>query len=351
MKKALIIIGSLLLLIAGGIAGAFFLLRNSGEKHLKESMQGPPPELAAAGELPVEEVTEKEQAVWQEGWIKHNGRIYAYNEDILTFLIMGIDRKGEVKEVKEGTNGGQADALFLLVFDPHKRATTVIGINRNLMTDIEIYDGNGKYVETRTAQIAVQHGFGNGVEKSCEYQVEAVKRVLYDLPIGRYAAINMSAVSVINDLAGGVDVTVNEDLTKADKALKKGETVHLTGKQAFRYVQWRDREEFGSADLRLERQKQYLKALIGKLRKAVKEDPSIIAKLYQTIRNEMTTDLTMDELMYLTPEVADYSFGSESFRMIPGKTVMGEKYEEFYPDKMALFELILDVFYEEVETD
>jgi hypothetical protein len=32
-----------------------------------------------------------------------------------------------------------------------------------------------------------------------------------------------------------------------------------------------------------------------------------------------------------------------------GETVMGEEFEEFYPDEDALYEMILDVFYEKVE--
>lgn len=34
---------------------------------------------------------------------------------------------------------------------------------------------------------------------------------------------------------------------------------------------------------------------------------------------------------------------------VEGETVMGEEFEEFYPDEDALYELILDVFYERVE--
>ena len=42
-----------------------------------------------------------------------NGRIYEYNDDIMTFLIMGIDKNGEVQNNRDATDGGQADALFL----------------------------------------------------------------------------------------------------------------------------------------------------------------------------------------------------------------------------------------------
>jgi len=35
--------------------------------------------------------------------------------------------------------------------------------------------------------------------------------------------------------------------------------------------------------------------------------------------------------------------------MLEGETVMGEQFEEFYPNENALYEMILEVFYEPVE--
>ncbi len=37
--------------------------------------------------------------------------------------------------------------------------------------------------------------------------------------------------------------------------------------------------------------------------------------------------------------------------MLKGETVQGEEFEEFYVDETALYELILETFYEEVEID
>ena len=147
-------------------------------------------------------LTEEENEKWQEGWVKYQDGIYMYNEEILTFLVMGIDKQNDVEEVEEGTDGGQADALFLVALNPKDESIKVIGINRNTMTDIAIYDDSGKYVSTVKAQLAIQHGFGNGVEESCEYQKKAVENLFYQLPIHGYAAVNMSAVSTINDAVG-----------------------------------------------------------------------------------------------------------------------------------------------------
>lgn len=331
------------------LAGVSLLLVGAIGRSRLRQVSAEQPELAAA--VTAEAPTEEEAEDWQEGWVKYQGQVYAYNEDILTFLFMGIDKRdGTVREVAEGTNGGQADALFLLVLDPRRKKASVIGINRNTMTEIDIYNEEGAYVDTVLAQIAVQHGFGNGVEESCGYQKEAVSRLFYRLPIHGYAAVNMSAIPELNDIIGGVDVTVLEDMTSEVPAFKEGAEIHLEGQDALSYVRYRDRDVFGSADQRLARQRQYLTEFIKTARTAAGKDISAVVRLYQAAAPMMTTDITLDEAVYLASQALDYSLGSEDFHMLAGETVMGEQFEEYHIDETALYELILEIFYEPVET-
>lgn len=296
-----------------------------------------------------ENLSVEEERVWQDGWVKYKDAIYEYNDKILTFLIMGIDKDSDAVEVDEGTNGGQADALFLAVMNPEDKSVKIIGVNRNTMTDIDVYDEEGAYVTTTTAQIAVQHGFGNGLEESCEYQLKTVANLFYNLPIHGYAAINMSAIATINDAVGGVKVLVLEDMTNIDASLIKGEQVHLLGEDAFWYVKYRDTNTFGSADMRLARQEQYVSGFIGVASRAVKKDISTVFNLYRAITPQMVTNISVDEAAYLASIVSDYNFEEDNFYTLQGETVMGEQFEEFYPDETALYELILDIFYKEIE--
>lgn len=296
-----------------------------------------------------EVLTEEENAGWQEGWVKYQDAVYTYNEEILTFLIMGIDKQNDVEAVEEGTDGGQADALFLAALNPKEESIKIIGINRNTMTDIDIYDNNGEYTSTVKAQLAIQHGFGNGMEESCEYQKKAVENLFYQLPIHGYAAVNMSAIAMINDAVGGVDVTVPPDMDGFNEDFTAGEGLHLMGENAFWYVKYRNTDVFGSADMRLDRQKQYLNGFIDSAKRAVHKDVSVVMDLYQAVKPQMVTDISLDEAAYLAPILADYTYDENSFYALQGETVMGEQYEEFYPDEDAMFEMILDVFYEKVQ--
>ena len=235
--------------------------------------------------------------------------------------------------------------------NPKDSSIKIIGINRNTMADIDIYNGEGTYITTTKAQIAVQHGFGDGMKKSCEYQKKAVEKLFYNLPIHGYAAVNMSAIPMINDTVGGIDVTVLEDLTKVDESLVKDSKVHLNGENAFWYVKYRDTDVFGSADMRLERQRQYVTNLINKAREEVSRDISVALNLYQTISPQMVTDISLHEMTYLASVLPKYRFKEGNFYTLKGETVMGEEFEEFYPDENALYEMILDIFYEKVELE
>ena len=338
--------GAVLLIVV--VVVAFSLTRMVGKNSLHSKAAAAVPDLSPV--TATEVLTEEEEETWQEGWVKHNGTIYAYNEEMMTFLFMGIDKDGDAKEVAEGTEGGQADALFLAAVNPKDQTVKIIGLNRNTMADVDIYNEEGAYVNTVKAQIAVQHGFGNGMEESCDYQCRAVSRLFYGLPIHGYAAINMAAIPALNDAVGGVDVTVQEDLSIKDPLLVEGAQVHLEGKSAFWYVKYRDTNQFGSADGRLERQKQYLAGFMQAAKETVKEDISVVTRIYSALRPMMVTNITSGEAVYLATELLDYDFGGkDGLRMMKGETVMGEVFEEFYADEEALYEMILDIFYEPVD--
>jgi len=345
---ALTVLAAITGLLAAAFA-AFLIVGAIGKANLRSNVIAAP-KLENAPVVIELQPTEEESAGWKEGWVKYNGQVYAYNEDILTFLIMGIDKTKDVKEVAEGTNGGQADALFLVVLNPHDDSLSVIGINRNTMTDVSVYDNNGSFVNTVKAQIAVQHGFGNGVEESCEYEVNAVQHLFYEMPIHGYAAINMSAIGPLTDMVGGVDVVALEDIKSGNSTvIKEGEEVHLEGDLAFAYIHNRDTKEFGSADHRLERQKQFITTYLQKVKQKTKEDIGFPISVYQSIAPQTVTSLTVDEMTYLVSIAKDYSFDENYLYTLKGETKQGDVFEEFYVDETDLFELILKIFYEPVE--
>ncbi len=306
-------------------------------------MQTAGPDGIAVTPIPVEEDN------WQEGDIRYEGIHYRYNEDIMTFLFLGIDKMGEVKEAENGIQGGQSDAIFLLVLNPHTNKISIIGVNRDTMTDIDVYSKSGFFVSTIQAQLCLQHGYGDGMEGSCERTREAVSRLFYGLPIHGYCSINMGAIPLINDAVGGVELEALENVPYEGGKFTEGQTVHLKGMQAYYYLHNRDTNSFNSAGRRLDRQKQYLKAYATAAVSAMQKDISLPVKLYSTLSKYMVTDVSLDEVTYLAGQIANYQLEEENIYSLRGETRQGEKFEEFYVDEKALYELILQVFYEEVE--
>lgn len=329
----------------------FIGMQISGKNRLYGRSKGMVPEMGSGAVQSTSEIIEAYQPLddsnWKEGDVRYEGVHYRYNSDILTFLFMGIDKMSEVKVVKDGIDGGQSDAIFLLVLNPHNMEATIIGVPRDTMTEIEVYSPKGNYMGTTTAQITLQHGYGDGAKISCERSLEAVSKLFYHLPIHGYCAINMGAIPLINDAVGGVEVTALEDVINSD--IKKGQTIRLQGKQAYNYLHNRDTKSAQSAFRRLERQKQYLNAYAKTATAAMKKDITLPVTLYNTISKYMVTDISVDEVSYLATQASGYHFGEESIRSLEGEIVKGEKFEEFYVDEKALYELILQVFYEEVE--
>lgn len=335
--KKLKIVMSILLIALVSVVSSLFILQSCGKRQLTDNSVGSADVMQDKMSKTLEQKKETKQSR------------YVFNEDIMTFLIMGIDQRSEtVTEYSEGFEGGSADAIFLAVLNPHRKKLQIIAIDRNTMADVDIYDYYGNYEKTIQTQLCVQHGFGDGTVKSAESMVKAVSNLLYGLPINGYCAINMSAIEKINDFLGGVCVTVLEDLTKWDKTLVKGKEVHLKGSSAFCYVQRRDVEVFGSAEGRLERQKQYITALIQKAKGELKKNPALPVTLFREMRPYMTTDLNVEKAAYLAGMATEFDFHSADIFKIEGENVMGEEYEEFYVDEKALHDLLFEIFYEEI---
>ena len=213
------------------------------------------------------------QEKWQEGVVAYQGKEYLYNTDIKTYLMMGVDIDGPVQQSSDYTQGGQSDALFLLVVNNKTEQLQVISINRNTMADIELCDEEGIDMGPLKTQICLQHAFGDGKRLSCSKTVDAVSGLFQNIPISGYLAMNMGGIPQMNDAVGGVEVTVQQDISfpKAGVNLKKGQKVTLNGTQAYYYLHGRDTEEYDSATKRLQREEQYIVAYMDKLKK-VKED-------------------------------------------------------------------------------
>lgn len=284
---------------------------------------------------------------WEEGVITYRGKKIQYNSKLKTYLFMGIDKSGPVELVPDGNNGGQSDAMFLLVLDHEKKEITVIAINRNTMATVDVYAEDGTYRGKFEVQICLQHAYGDAGRISCTRAVTAVERLFYNIPISGYLAMNLDGMTAMADSVGGVQVTLEKDFenTAGTVSYKAGETVNLMGEEAYTFLRSRDVDLFNSATDRLDRQILFMNSFLGKLKTMMNRSKSSAAALWEAIEPYTVTNM---EIVSMAEDFYDYDMKGEILTL-PGQMVMGDPFEEYNLDENAFYELIVDVFYKTVE--
>lgn len=281
----------------------------------------------------------------------YKGQKYRWNDNLTTFLILGTDRSLEEQAsgVAAAGKNGQADTILLAVIDNTNKKISFININRDTFIPVAEYYSNGEYAGEKKMQICLSYAYGKDNETSCKYTAEAVSKYLYGMPVDYFVRLSYDAIQVLNDSVGGVTLTVAEDLTTVDPSLQQGATVTLVGNQAMTYVRWRDMSIVETNENRISRQKQYLYAFMARTIECTRSDLLLPFGLFANAKPYMTTNVTTSQLTYITSKVLEYGVGGDSIHSIPGKSVVGsENHVEFYPDQTALYEQVLDTFYNKV---
>lgn len=276
-----------------------------------------------------------------------NGTTYEYNDHLSNFLFLGIDNR-EKTETKTGqANAGQADAIFLLSWDRVTSDMTLISIPRDTMTDIEVFSADGESLGMTRDHISLSFAYGDGSYESCELTEEAVSNLLYGVPIQGCCAINMDGIPVLAEAVGGVTVTVpNDSLETADPPYQEGEEVTLTAENAEAFVRYRDTDESQSALARLERQNAFLNAYGQRVQGVFAGDPGVVTKIYESLEPYMVTNIGNDQFLKIMEGAAGGDAAVERWTL-PGEGTEGASFDEYHADDQALYERILQTFYEE----
>ena len=354
LKRTLMIIVLTLIVILVSLFVIWRMVDAAGRKALYQEKRESAPVLVQLPEEEVEKISEEtitqqpqiEVENWEEGWIRYKGNIYAYNQDILNFLIMGIDAKGTVQPAKDYISGGQADGLYLAVINPDINKVSLVAINRNTMVPMDVYDAAGNLLGKYNEQICLAHGYGDGKQLSCESQEKVVSELFYNLPIHGYLAMNMGGIIALNDAIGGVTVP---EMIYENGEIIYGENITVLGNDAYSYIRKRGKD-FDSASYRLEKQKEYLRAFGQKALAEVKKNPAKAVDLYNAILPYVVTDLDISKITYLSGQASQYSLNSTIYSL-QGNVELNEDtgYEEFYHDERQLYDMMIELFYKRVE--
>lgn len=277
-----------------------------------------------------------------------NGIPYVLNQNVSTYLFMGVDKSREVSQELSVNSGGQADVFFLVVINDEDKTYSILQLNRDTMTDVQALAVNGSVLNTYTAQLALSHFYGDGREKSCENTVWSVSNFLYGIEIDGYVALQMDAIPILNDWVGGVTVTIEDDFSAVDPSLKMGETITLNGQQAYNFIRFRKDVGDQTNISRMKRHQEYLSGLSSQMKTKLQEDMTLIADLYSQLQPYMVTDMGSGTVTKIAEKCKDYT--NAGLFTIEGEAIEGEKFMEFYADEDSVKEVVTKLFYVESKT-
>ncbi len=275
--------------------------------------------------------------------IEYKGERYILNENISTFLVMGLDKFSSETDPGSYNNDQQADFLMLLVMDNEKRTCTAVQINRDTMTDVNILGVAGQVIATEKKQIALSHTYGNGELASLRNTADAVAGLFYNVKILSCLSVTMDAVPAVTDMVDGVTLEVLDDFTGIDDGLIKGETVTLRGDRALTYVRTRKGLEDSTNAHRMKRQQQFVNALYGRVKEKMQSDGNFAVSAVLGLGEYTVANCATGELTDIVRKLTDYEL--LGIRTLEGKSEIGEYFMEFHPYKDRLTALTVELFY------
>lgn len=281
--------------------------------------------------------------------ITYKGKKYQYNSLITNVLYAGVDSVGKMEPSGVYGDQARADSISLVVMDKKHKKMTIVAISRDTMTDIHRYTLDGKDRGAGESHLGFAYTYGDGGKASCENLVRAVSDLLCGIPIQEYVVTNQTSMPYINNLVGGVTVTVpNNDLVQNYPELAEGAVVKLNDSNITDYLHYRNTEQDFSNESRIERQKSFINAYIPLAKEQAKKNPDGMWTKLEQMEDYLQTSITKNKYIDLVNLLDQVAYTEENFYRLEGQDQAGEMHDEFVPDAERLQEKVIELFYEEI---
>ncbi len=223
-------------------------------------------------------------------------------EGYTNIALFGLDNRGSNQY-----QSGNSDTIMIASINNATKEVKLVSVYRDTYLNV----GNGYY---RKANNAYATGGAKGAVQMLNSNL--------DLDITEYVCVDWCAMVEAIDILGGVDIEItsgeakeiNECIVEIDQATgKKTPKVsgsgwkHLDGTQATAYA--RIRSLAGDDFMRASRQRIVLEAMLNKAKTA---DLATLNTLCNEIMGDITTSLTLPQLLDVAKSVADYSIVATS---------------------------------------
>lgn len=230
----------------------------------------------------------------------------------LNILLVGSDTRAGQGNGQYGVARGQrSDTVILLHLAADRRSATAMSIPRDLMVEIpSCRRADGKSAPARTAQFNYAYSYGG---TACTIRtVERLTRIRVD----HHMVVDFQGFKRMVDAVDGVRICLKQPMDDKDAHVRLPAGEHtLNGEQSLGFVRARKSLGNGSDTDRMERQQQFLGALVAKVQSnGVLLNPGKLYPLLDAATSSLTTDPSIASLVDLYDLV-------RSMRNIPTKEV------------------------------
>ncbi len=241
-----------------------------------------------------------------------------------TILLSGLD----------DDNGG-SDTNILMCFDVEKGNIALVSLPRDTLLDHEWASNKLNYAYAKGGTDLICSEISN----------------LLGVPVDFSVTVSLRSFEKIIDQIGGVDFNVPKNMDYDDPYqnlsihFKKG-MQHLDGKSALKVVRWRknnDGTAYATADIgRIGTQQDFLKAAAAQVME--KLGPDDVPALAQIFFEDVKTDLSVGNLIWLGKEALKIGMDNVHFYTLPGDGTAYYRGESVYAlDPAATLTLVNDV--------
>ena len=239
--------------------------------------------------------------------------IYTPRKDVYNILVVGHDRAAKL-----------ADVIMLVNYDVNAGKVAVMQIPRDTYIDAGSNVPQINVLFAANYNHAVYDRISNPTQYAAEQLAQALEKNLC-IQIQYTAVMNLDGFAGIVDAIGGVPINVPVDMKYNDPEqnlyinIKAGPQT-LMGEDAEGFVRFR--EDFVQADIgRVNMQKLFLAAFFNKLKSSV--SVSTVSALASNVISNLTTDIPLQDVVYLGRNVLSVDLSDFTMLTIPGEGVSG----------------------------
>lgn len=269
--------------------------------------------------------------------IIYKGSKYHRNKDISPILFLGVDHADGLEDEIYLGRGGRSDTIYVFLLNKKEKTNTLLSLSRDSMTEVDVYNPEGEYYFSGVMQVTMQYAYGNSDKNSSKLAEKTISELFFDLDFDAYLSVNLEAITKVVDMLGGLTITMPEDYSYIDPRYIKGAVLTLNSWEVEWLLRYRDVTQLESNDDRMQRQTTLILTVVDELKN--RGITSMLTDILKIAKDDITTTANLRTIK----NIASYQIAN--CYSVPGETRAGEIHAEFYVDKNALMDLLVELLY------